>query len=163
MLGVGSERGVALAERVRQAPVPEEDARPLPERQRVGRGGAHRLRPPGRSDRPATAEPRVIATGCAPAAPEQAAPLPLRWLFVLGVVVCLAVIGVGLLAGAGPAPVPEATTVVRVQPGESLWELADRVAPGADAEAVVGRIQELNGLQSSALRPGQPLRVPFSG
>jgi hypothetical protein len=58
--------------------------------------------------------------------------------------------------------VPSETTVVRVKPGESLWELAGRVAPGADASAVVERIRELNGVDGG-VQPGQPLTVPSEG
>jgi hypothetical protein len=71
----------------------------------------------------------------------------------------VAVVGVGMLANAGAGGVPEETAVVRVMPGESLWDVAERVAPGSDVGAVVARIQEINGLDG-ALRPGQPLTVP---
>ncbi|OLF16938.1 hypothetical protein BU204_14335 [Actinophytocola xanthii] len=73
---------------------------------------------------------------------------------------CLAVVGVGTLASAGAEPVPARTEVVRVQPGESLAELAARVAPGSDPGAVVERIRELNGDLVGGVRPGQPLHVP---
>jgi hypothetical protein len=71
----------------------------------------------------------------------------------------MAVVGLGMLAGAVEPSVPTETTVVRVQPGESLWELAGRVAPDSDAGAVVERIRELNGVEG-AVHPGQPLTVP---
>ncbi|HSK62112.1 MAG TPA: LysM peptidoglycan-binding domain-containing protein, partial [Actinomycetospora sp.] len=61
------------------------------------------------------------------------------------------------------APVPEGTTVAVVGAGESLSEVAARVAPGADAGVVVVRIRELNGLDGadgSAVAPGRPLVVP---
>jgi hypothetical protein len=47
-----------------------------------------------------------------------------------------------------------------VQPGESLWAVAKRVAPGHDPRGVIDRIAELNNLQSSALQAGQLLVVP---
>jgi hypothetical protein len=72
---------------------------------------------------------------------------------------CMAVVGLGMLAGSVAPSVPAETTVVRVQPGESLWELAGRVAPDSDAAAVVERIRELNGVEG-AVHPGQPLTVP---
>jgi hypothetical protein len=72
---------------------------------------------------------------------------------------CAAVYGLGLLAGASSPSLPSSTTVVRVQPGESLWELAGRVAPSSDRSAVVERIRELNGVEG-AVQPGQPLTVP---
>ena len=65
-----------------------------------------------------------------------------------------------MLSNAGPATVPDRTAVVRVEPGESLLDLAERMAPSADRTAVVERIRELNGLPNSSIQPGQPLRVP---
>jgi predicted Zn-dependent protease len=81
----------------------------------------------------------------------------------LGVAVCLAVVGLAVLANlSSPAStVPQRTAVVRVEPGESLLQLAERVAPGSDPSAVVDRIMALNGLTGSALRAGQPLTVPI--
>jgi predicted Zn-dependent protease len=83
-------------------------------------------------------------------------------MLALGVAVCLAVIGLVVLSNAfaGAPSVPDRTAVVRVEPGENLVELAHRVAPGSDTGAVVDRIRALNGLESSAVRAGQPLTVP---
>ncbi|OLF13142.1 hypothetical protein BLA60_04885 [Actinophytocola xinjiangensis] len=83
-------------------------------------------------------------------------------LITAGAAVCLAVIGLGALAGAGAVDVPARTEVVRVQPGETLSDLAARMAPSSDRGAVVDRIRELNALDAG-LRPGQPLRVPAEG
>jgi hypothetical protein len=47
-----------------------------------------------------------------------------------------------------------------VQPGESLWAVARRVAPGHDPRAVIDQIADLNGLQTSELRAGQLLVIP---
>jgi hypothetical protein len=81
--------------------------------------------------------------------------------FVIGLAVFLGVIGVGLLAGsmAGSA-VPERTAVVWVQPGESLWDVAERSAPGFDTEAVVAKIRELNEIPAGDVLTGQALEVP---
>lgn len=91
--------------------------------------------------------------------------MPLGWTVILGAVVFLCVLGLGLLANAMPttAPVPEATTVLWVRGGESLWEVAQRAAPDADRDAVIDRIRELNGLGDPLVRPGQPLLVPATG
>jgi hypothetical protein len=111
--------------------------------------------PPSR--RRVTAAPRVVhRTDCAPQRPH----LPMAWLLAVAGVACAAVVGLGVLSGSGAASVPDRTTVVRVEPGESLWELAGRVAPGSDADAVVARIQELNGGLEGGVTPGQPLTVP---
>jgi hypothetical protein len=81
-------------------------------------------------------------------------------LLAVAGVACAAVVGLGVLSGSGAESVPHRTTVVRVEPGESLWELAGRVAPGSDADAVVDRIRELNGGLEGGVTPGQPLTVP---
>ncbi len=62
-------------------------------------------------------------------------------------------------AGTSPVSAP-ATSVVVVQPGESLWGLAQEIAPGADPREVVTSIRELNGLTDAPVVPGQSLVVP---
>lgn len=55
---------------------------------------------------------------------------------------------------------PQVTSVV-VEPGDTLWEIADRVAPeGADLRVVIKELVALNELQSKVLKPGQVLQVP---
>lgn len=57
-------------------------------------------------------------------------------------------------------PPPTRPTVV-VQPGETLWQIAQRAAPGADPRETVWRIAELNDLgRSPTIRPGQQLVLP---
>jgi hypothetical protein len=112
-------------------------------------------RPPTR--RRVAGAPRVLArTVCAPRRPR----LSLVWVLAVASVACVTVVGLGTLANSVEPTVPADTTVVRVQPGESIWELAGRVAPNADTAAVVDRIRELNDVEGS-VHPGQPLTVPF--
>ncbi len=67
-------------------------------------------------------------------------------------------------ADAGTSPVAaQATSVVVVQPGESLWGIAQEIAPGADPRQVVTSIRELNGLTDAPVVPGQSLVVPAFG
>ncbi len=73
------------------------------------------------------------------------------------------VLGAGQAAQAGPAAsavTGPATALVVVQPGETLWSIAQHLAPQADPRATVQRIRELNGLGSAVVVPGQPLVVP---
>ena len=49
-----------------------------------------------------------------------------------------------------------------VQPGESLWAVAKRVAPGHDPRAVIDQLADLNHLETSSLRAGQLLIIPAS-
>ncbi|MCL2536474.1 MAG: LysM peptidoglycan-binding domain-containing protein [Nocardiaceae bacterium] len=80
------------------------------------------------------------------------------------VVTACAVLGLGALAnltGASGA-VPTETAAVRVQTGETLSDVASRVAPGAPVGSVVDRIMELNEMSSAAVRAGQTLLAPVS-
>jgi hypothetical protein len=133
-----------------QAPVPATRTQPAVRRVAPGR-------PPTR--RRVAGAPRVLARRvCPPRVPR----LSLVWGLAVASVACAAVVGLGSLAGSMEPAVPSATKVVRVLPGESLWELAGRVAPASDPSAVVERIRELNGIEG-VVQPGQPLTVPFSG
>ena len=63
------------------------------------------------------------------------------------------------VAGHGADPQLEQTTV---QPGESLWSVAQRIAPDNDPREVVSQIRRLNGLTSSQLQVGQHLLLPIA-
>jgi LysM repeat protein len=52
------------------------------------------------------------------------------------------------------------TLSVVVEPGDSLWSIAERTAPSTDPREVVGRIRDLNGLRSNLIQPGEVLLVP---
>ena len=54
--------------------------------------------------------------------------------------------------------VPRQTTVV--QPGETLWSIARRVAPGTDPRVTVDRLTRLNDLGARPIVPGQRLVLP---
>jgi hypothetical protein len=54
----------------------------------------------------------------------------------------------------------QATGRVVVQPGESLWRLAQELAPQTDPRATVVRIRDLNHLTSDRVEAGQALVVP---
>ena len=49
---------------------------------------------------------------------------------------------------------------MQVEPGESLQDVAHRVAPEAPARQVADRIRELNNLHSPMLAAGQTLIAP---
>ena len=84
-----------------------------------------------------------------------------------------AVVGVGLMmlvlflmffgrvVESGAAPANTGTAVVHVQSGESLGDIASRIAPEMPTEAVVEKIMDLNAMSNSALSPGQPLVTPI--
>jgi predicted Zn-dependent protease len=67
----------------------------------------------------------------------------------------------GVVGAAGSsAPLPDTVAVVQVQPGETLQQVAHRVAPDAPVGHVVDRIRELNQLESVSLDAGQTLIAP---
>jgi hypothetical protein len=49
---------------------------------------------------------------------------------------------------------------VTVEPGETLWAVAVRIAPHADPRLVVQRIVDINHLAGAAVGAGQQLVVP---
>jgi LysM repeat protein len=57
-------------------------------------------------------------------------------------------------APAGPA------RVVVVQPGDSLWTVAQRYRPGADPVRAMDELARANGLTGSTLQPGEELTLP---
>lgn len=83
-------------------------------------------------------------------------------LVVLVAVLAFVVISVGQVAanagGGGEAGASSATWVV--QPGETLWVVAEQVAPDADPRETVARIVAMNDLPDSSVVVGQELVVP---
>jgi hypothetical protein len=69
-------------------------------------------------------------------------------------------LGDGLVGSAPEQPVPAGTAVTVVAPGESLLDVAARVAPASEPSAVAERIRAANHLSSSLVTPGRPLVVP---
>lgn len=49
---------------------------------------------------------------------------------------------------------------VTVQSGDSLWSVAERLAPKADPRNVIADLVSLNGLESAVVTPGQQLAIP---
>ena len=66
--------------------------------------------------------------------------------------------GSALASGEQSAPVEFET--VTVMPGDTLWSIAEEVAPGADPRDVVDAIIRLNALPSGSLTAGQSLALP---
>lgn len=50
---------------------------------------------------------------------------------------------------------------VSVAPGQSLWQLAQQVAPQSDPREVVADIVSLNQLGTADVQPGQELAIPM--
>jgi LysM repeat protein len=85
----------------------------------------------------------------------------LTMLTVIGVVALMASF---LLAGQGAVATSTSGDVhfqrVTVASGETLWQVAQEVAPAADPRDVVADISNLNNLQGSQVQAGQTLAIP---
>ncbi|MFT4187257.1 MAG: LysM domain-containing protein [Aeromicrobium sp.] len=83
------------------------------------------------------------------------------------VVVALLVVGVCMIAfGPGSAATDESgepvgTTVITVQPGQTLWSIAGEARPDGDVRDTVADIIKLNSLvKGEPLRMGERLAIP---
>ncbi|HEU4363709.1 MAG TPA: LysM peptidoglycan-binding domain-containing protein [Mycobacterium sp.] len=132
-----------------------------------GRVATGRVRPP--SPRPGGAPLRYRGSGVAMSRATHRRRRAITPATTVGLALLAALITVwlglvaqfGASAAGGTVPVPDELGVVRVQDGESLTQLAARVAPGAPAGQVAMRIRELNRLDSVALDAGQTLIAPI--
>jgi hypothetical protein len=64
-----------------------------------------------------------------------------------------------LSAGGAASPTSAYSATVTVEPGDTLWSIARKVAPERDPRAVVDRLVSRNHLHGVTLTPGQTLRV----
>lgn len=80
-----------------------------------------------------------------------------RWAWLLAVL-SLLLVAKPLLAPPSASPPWQHITV---QPGDTLWQLAEqRATPADDIRAVVRDIQRANGLETPEIAPGDVLLVP---
>ncbi len=101
-----------------------------------------------------------------PVRPEQLR-LTRRGRIALGTLIALPLLAIAYFlgfgasqAGADSTPSNATFETVTVMPGDSLWTIATEVAPGADPQAVVTSIVDLNQLESATVQPGQQLAIP---
>ena len=119
------------------------------------------------SARPAVAPLRYRGTGIAMShAPHARRQVSTAVTIALAGMAALITLWLGSLAqfsgdrAAAPAQAPDQLAVVQVQAGETLQDLALRVAPGASAVQIAERIRDLNNLDSVAVDAGQTLIAP---
>jgi hypothetical protein len=110
---------------------------------------AYGTHPYGTRTAPVAPRLRITPRGRAVLAALIAAPL-----------LVVAWVGFSPAAQAGDTPASVAFSYVSVEPGQSLWQLAERIAPGADPREVVADLLSLNNLASADVQPGQRLAVP---
>jgi hypothetical protein len=75
-----------------------------------------------------------------------------------GLMLLVAHLSLGSPSSAG-VPKMAPSTVVTVQPGDTLWSIAGQVAPGRDPRRVIEQLRRSNHLSGVALSPGQTLKV----
>ena len=78
----------------------------------------------------------------------------------------LAGVGLAVLNGGGAQAGAEAGSgsrefqTVTIQPGETLWQLAEETAPNADPRDFVQDVVNLNALDGAALQAGERIAIP---
>jgi hypothetical protein len=82
-------------------------------------------------------------------------------LIAIPLAIGAAVTGIGAIGAAAGTQSSTATfQYVTVEPGETLWQVAESVAPTADPRDVIADILSLNNLSSGGVQPGQRLAIP---
>lgn len=88
------------------------------------------------------------------------------WAVSVAALLLVVIVAVGAVAmgrGAFAGAVPDAPSTVAAgptvtaEPGDTLWSIARRVAPGTDVRSLVDDLVALNG---STIQPGQAVRLP---
>ena len=100
------------------------------------------------------------------ARPRSSVRLTRRGRAVVVLLALMAVLAVGIFVASGSvatddAGTPEPTTVVQVEPGDTLWGIASAAANDGDVASMMDRIEKLNALDHSSLMSGQRLLVPI--
>lgn len=89
-----------------------------------------------------------------------------RSLILVVLLAAVAVLTAGRLLGSPARAAVEVsdvaipTATVTVEPGDSLWLIAQTVAPQQDPRDMVVAMRELNGLVDNTIHPGQTLLIP---
>ena len=78
-------------------------------------------------------------------------------LALLPILVAFLLIGTRAAQADGNGPT---TAVIKVEAGQSLWDVAVAIAPDEDPRSTIWTIKALNGLETSEVQAGQALVVP---
>lgn len=100
-----------------------------------------------------------------PSTPAPRLRLTRRGRAVLGALAVLPLAIAAVVLGAGGALASHdaaevSYTWVTVEAGQSLWDLADEIAPADDPSEFAAQVASLNQLASASLQPGQELAIP---
>ncbi|MFB2582080.1 LysM peptidoglycan-binding domain-containing protein [Herbiconiux sp. P15] len=115
-----------------------------------------------------TARTGAASTGTASAVPTTRLRITARGRTVLASVIALPIIlllGFAALFSGGTAVATGTTSgaefdYLTVKSGQSLWAIAESLAPEADPRDVIAEIMSLNQLSESSVQPGQRIAVP---
>ncbi|WP_248599566.1 LysM peptidoglycan-binding domain-containing protein [Agromyces sp. C10] len=66
----------------------------------------------------------------------------------------------GAVAGIDDGGAPVAFETIVVGAGDTLWGIAETIAPSEDPREVILEIMRLNGLATAVVQPGQELALP---
>ncbi|GAB2519751.1 hypothetical protein GCM10027064_16710 [Microbacterium petrolearium] len=111
----------------------------------------------------------ILTAAAAPSAPRTRLRLTVRGRRVLAALaaapvvagLAAAVLGGGAALASGEAGADaSAFHLVTVTAGDSLWSIAQDVAPGHDPRDVVYELKRLNNLAGGLVSPGQQIAVP---
>jgi LysM repeat protein len=78
---------------------------------------------------------------------------------LVGLLLCVALSVAKVTSSASTTPAPARHSYV-VRPGDTLWGIASRLAPGSDPRVMVADLQGMNGLATTEVVPGQTIRLP---
>lgn len=90
-----------------------------------------------------------------------------RVLAVLASIPAVVALSIAIVSGGGALASGEQSApagtfeTVTVMPGDTLWSVAERVAPAADPRDVVDAIMRLNALSTARLDAGQQVAIPL--
>lgn len=86
-------------------------------------------------------------------------------LVALGALLLLAAISVGRTGSQAATYVENGPALQQttVQSGQTLWSVAQRIAPKSDPREVIAQIRRINHLSGSSLQVGQQLLLPNAG
>ncbi|MFN8196370.1 MAG: LysM peptidoglycan-binding domain-containing protein [Nocardioidaceae bacterium] len=85
-----------------------------------------------------------------------------RLVVFLGALFLALAFAVWFGAGSAATDHPEQTRVVTVTDGDTLWDIAEGVAPAGEVSDMVVHLEQLNHMDSAALQAGQKLLVPVA-
>ena len=66
----------------------------------------------------------------------------------------------GASAGSTDTAIPTPYVKVSVKPGDTLWSIAESIAPSGDRRSLVADIVEINRLTTPELQAGQKIYIP---